>query len=230
MMNFDSININNLPGLYVVLDLQSRFLSANQTTLSWTGFKSLDVMKGLSYGDMPCKASEQHENFVAQDQLILNQKNGYGKIIGLYCYHNDDWKVVLAEKYLLKNEASEAIALASYITDLTHTSAIDVTKFVDLVSFNAKKTRSIQQAGFLISENPQKNVLTMRQEECLFFLIRGKTCKEISERLVISIRTAESLVEQLKNIFICHTRSELVEKAIHNGYMSIIPKTLFQRY
>lgn len=227
-MNLNSLNINQLPGLYVVFDLQSRVLAANNAALRWTGFKSEDQMIGTTYSDMPCKASEQHENFVLQDKLILNNQNGYGKIIGLYCYDNNDWKIVLAEKFPIQNEQAQTIALASYISDLTYSNVIDVSKFVKLTHLNGKSFGAMKQSGFLISDNQANAVITRRQEECLFFLIRGKTCKEISSILDISVRTVEQFVEQLKNIFICDTKSKLIEKAIHEGYLSIIPRSLYK--
>lgn len=226
-MNFNSVNVNHLPGLYVVLDLESRFLAGNNAALDWTGFTSEDQMIGKTYSDMPCRASEQHANFIMQDQLIIKNHNGYGKIIGLYCYDNNQWRVVLAEKFPIRNEESKLVGLASYLSDLTHANVIDVSKFIRLAEFNQNKSIPLTQSGFLISDSSAASRrITIRQEECLFFLIRGKTCKEISNILRLSVRTVEQYVEQLKNIFVCDTKSELIEKAISNGQMSIIPKSL----
>src|SRR5688572_5111026 len=94
--------INQMPGLFVALDLDSRFLAANNVAMQWTGFKSRESMLQKTYHDMPCPASEEHENFINQDRIILSN-NGHGKIFGIYCYNNNDWKIILAEKYPIKD-------------------------------------------------------------------------------------------------------------------------------
>jgi hypothetical protein len=77
----DNEIINQMPSLLVALDLNSKFIATNKTGLLWTGFKSGDAMAGKTYGDMPCKASEQHDSFIEQDGIIL-KNNGCGKILG----------------------------------------------------------------------------------------------------------------------------------------------------
>ncbi|WP_347571405.1 helix-turn-helix transcriptional regulator [Legionella sp.] len=62
--------------------------------------------------------------------------------------------------------------------------------------------------------------------ECLFYLLRGKTNKEVAKQLHLSPRTIEQYVEQLKNKFVCDKKSELIEFAVNKGYMNIIPSSL----
>src|SRR3990167_36398 len=216
--------INQMPGPFVVLDLNSHFIIANDTALRWTGLKSHEVMIGKTYADMPCKASEEHESFVNQDQAIL-KNNGYGKIFGIYCYDNDDWKILLAEKYPLKDESGDIAALAVYINDLTHSNIVDVNKFITLTSDKNSFGLNKQQ-GFLVGEISPRLSLTPRQQECLFFLIRGKTAKGIAETLNVSPRTIEDHIEQLKGVFNCQTKYELIEKTIACGCMSLLPPSL----
>lgn len=72
-----------------------------------------------------------------------------------------------------------------------------------------------------VNHNPFK--LSVRELESLFFLLRGKSAKHIAKALQLSKRTIESYVEQIKNKFGCHTKTELLYLAITNGYMNIIP-------
>ncbi|MFN7098238.1 MAG: helix-turn-helix transcriptional regulator, partial [Gammaproteobacteria bacterium] len=72
---------------------------------------------------------------------------------------------------------------------------------------------------------PQDNSidLTNRETECLFYTIRGKTSKAIAHILNISSKTVEFHIENLKTKFQCHSKSQLVYKAIEQGYLDKIP-------
>jgi len=217
--------IDQMPGLFVVLDKQSRFMMANNSAKQWTGFKSTDEMIGKTYHEMPCKASEQHEDFVTQDRLILNNK-GHGQILGLYCYADNDWKAVFAEKYPLKNAEGEIIALATHISDITHSNIIDISRFLQLTTNKYPVKFRKKQNGFLIQSRYPDITLSKRQNECLFFLLRGKSNREIAKLLSISVRTVEHYIEAIKRMMDCTSKSQLVEKAIAAGYMNIIPDSL----
>lgn len=61
--------------------------------------------------------------------------------------------------------------------------------------------------------------LTARQEDCLFFLIRGKTLKETAKELKLSPRTIESHVEAIKNKLGCKYLSEVIEKIMDSNFL-----------
>jgi len=216
--------IDHMPGLWVAMDFSGRFLALNQTALQWTGFVSKELAKGLTYADMPCKASEKHEEFIAQDKLII-ARDGYGRILGFYCYHNDDWKVVIAEKYPLIQDKKK-VALVSYIIDITHFHAVDMMKFfVADIKNNKKKFRPLQH-GYLIESKQAPNLLTPRELECLFFILRGSNSYDLSQKLSISKRTVEKHIEHIKIKFQCTSKSALIEKSLQEGYLNIIPQSL----
>lgn len=53
--------------------------------------------------------------------------------------------------------------------------------------------------------------ITHRQAECLYYLFRGKTAKQIAKILNLSYRTIEYYIENLKNKFDCKNRTELID-------------------
>jgi DNA-binding CsgD family transcriptional regulator len=61
--------------------------------------------------------------------------------------------------------------------------------------------------------------LSPRQQECLFFMTRGKTAKEIGKMLGCSHRTIETHIDHIKSKFQCSTKGELIEKAFENGFL-----------
>jgi DNA-binding CsgD family transcriptional regulator len=68
---------------------------------------------------------------------------------------------------------------------------------------------------FLSSSNKEDSVyLTKREWECLFFLCKGKSIKQISHKLNLSARTVESYLQSCKIKFSAHNKFELIEKAM----------------
>lgn len=59
---------------------------------------------------------------------------------------------------------------------------------------------------------------SQRETECLYFLVRGKTAKGIAQILNLSVRTIESYISNLKIKLGCYSKTELIEKAIENGF------------
>jgi DNA-binding CsgD family transcriptional regulator len=56
--------------------------------------------------------------------------------------------------------------------------------------------------------------LSQRQLDCVYYLVKGKTMRQIAEKLILSPKTIEHYLEAAKNKLGCHTRSELIEKAL----------------
>ena len=61
--------------------------------------------------------------------------------------------------------------------------------------------------------------LSKRQKECLYYLTRGMTIKQIAKVLLLSPRTVEFYFDNLRTKLNCHSRSELVSKAIEFGFI-----------
>jgi DNA-binding CsgD family transcriptional regulator len=70
--------------------------------------------------------------------------------------------------------------------------------------------------------------LTDRQSEVLFYLLRGKTVKQIALLLKISPRTVDEHLEQLRYKFNASNKNELIDKAISAGFLNTIPERLFR--
>lgn len=219
--------IDQVPGLFLVMDLKSRFIAANKTALKWSGFKSYDTMESQTYYNMPCKVAEQHENFVNQDE-VTRERNNPVRILGYYCYANNDWKILFGEKYPIKNKNNEIIAAVSHFNDITNYNLIDLSKILNITTDKSLIKIHRKQVGYIL-ENTYPNLpLSQRQCECMFFLLRGKTSKEIAKILNLSFRTIEGYIAQIKYKLNCSTKSEIIEKAITDGYINIIPNTLLE--
>lgn len=75
--------------------------------------------------------------------------------------------------------------------------------------------------------------LSKRQAQCIYYLMRGKTAKEIAKILHLSSRTIEHYLDSVKIQWNCSSRSELIEKAFisfeafHSSFqlMKLLPET-----
>ncbi|WP_035101889.1 response regulator [Aneurinibacillus terranovensis] len=65
--------------------------------------------------------------------------------------------------------------------------------------------------------------LTVREEEILRLTARGYTNREISDRLVISVKTVENHKSSIMKKLALTSRAELVQYAINHGLMQVSP-------
>jgi DNA-binding CsgD family transcriptional regulator len=218
--------IDQLPGFFALMSLESKYRLVNNNGSKWLGFKSADQMIDLSYCDVRCRVSEKAELSIGLDNIV--KKRGSLKFIGYYSYFGDDWKIIVGEKVLLKNAQGEAAGLITRFNDFTSFNVVDISRFL-LDSISRYQKINEKQFCYILEDICSDTPLSERQTECLFFLLRGKTAKEIAKILNISPRTTECHLEEIKYKLNCATKSELIEKAIASGYINIFPKSLMGR-
>jgi DNA-binding CsgD family transcriptional regulator len=64
------------------------------------------------------------------------------------------------------------------------------------------------------NNHPDSNLLSTRQRDCLYYLVKGMTLKEIGVILNLSPRTVGHYLEAVKVKLGCSSRSQLIEKAL----------------
>jgi DNA-binding CsgD family transcriptional regulator len=67
---------------------------------------------------------------------------------------------------------------------------------------------------FLIRNNPNSAGLSRREIDCLYYLTKGMTIKEIARNISLSPRTVEHYLESAKLKLNCRTRAELINKSL----------------
>ena len=72
--------------------------------------------------------------------------------------------------------------------------------------------------------------LTIRESECLFYLCRGYTARETSERLKISVRTVEFHLNNIKDKMGYRSQASLITYTIQTDMISMIPLSLLKNY
>lgn len=90
-----------------------------------------------------------------------------------------------------------------------------------------KKASTLYSVG-LHGEAPciENLTFTVRQSEVLFYILRGKTVKQIARILEISPRTVDEYLAQLRIKFSVQTKHQLIDKAITSGFFHMQPESL----
>lgn len=210
-------------GYYQIKDLQSTILSTSNDFAKIAGWKSPEKAVGKTDYDMPCKASEFASEFIKMDREVMKSK--IQTLTVEIQHYLQDWKIILAEKSPILNEKKQVVGLFAHGIDVSHVDSFR-TYFI-LNKLDAKLFgKDFIQTSYSLSDHQINLLLTEKQENCLFLLIRGKTLKEIAKILGISYRTVECHVDAIKIKLNCHRKSEIIEKAIDSGFLSYIPKGL----
>lgn len=77
------------------------------------------------------------------------------------------------------------------------------------------KVLGIQSLSFIsITSIDNTTELTQRQIDCLVYLVKGFTIKQIAKELILSPRTVEHYLEAIKLKFNCYTRADLISKSL----------------
>jgi DNA-binding CsgD family transcriptional regulator len=117
-------------------------------------------------------------------------------------------------------EDNKSIGVFIHVMPVSNPSLIQLTYTLQ------KQDPSGLNFSYYLGRNPTDIRLTAKENECLFYLIRGKSATLISKFMRISSRTVEFHINNLKMKFKCSNKSELISCAIQNGYMSMIPEHL----
>lgn len=228
-LNLPQHFINQLPGYFTIVSTDSKYIAANQGTISTLcGHSDMDTLFGTTYGDISGLVSEQHDSFVIQDKETI-ARNASIQIIARCCFAKNKWITVFGEKFLITDEHNNIAGVACHLHDITHSNIIDIYRVISLMKNQTSTKKLEEQFSYILNQGFPDIKLSNRETEILFFLLRGNTAKQIAEILNLSSRTIESYFEQIKDRLKCNTKSEVIEKGIFLGYMNILPKSLFDK-
>lgn len=210
--------LNQLPDFYIwKKDLNLNFVDLNDSAARVFGFSDRDHALGKSDYDIPSGLVNFADIFRGHDMNVI-QHNKPLKFLEIQPCANGTWKILHVEKFpSIVNGAINGVI--GYSVDITKT-YIQLDKFL---SGNLKRENSSE------SISDSRIHLTLRESECLFFLLRKYTAKEIAIILNLSHRTIEHYIELLKLKFFCKTSVDLIHTAKMQGYSNIIPPSIMQK-
>lgn len=205
---------NQREGLSWVKDQESVYLAASNGFVETFGFRNHNQIKGSTDYDLVSGAAALAPTLQQHDSLAMQTRKNL-RILEIQPSLHDKWIVILTTKQPIIEPNGEITGTKGTAVDLTEIFT-SMPKLLSAMYFN--------KVNQLNKDKP----LTMRQAECLHYLVRGKSAKEIAVILGLSIRTVEHYIEHLKLKFSCSKKSELVDKCVELGLISIIPDHLIK--
>lgn len=215
--------VKNLPGLSFVKDDNSCYVSASIDSVKIFGFDKMEQIIGVKDYDLPCRASESAVQFITEDKLVMSMGKSM-VTLNVCCYSGERWLLLLGQKSPIRNKDGDVSGVFFQGIDITDLSILRYCLQLNKSEVGAGSQKSI---SYILSPEhcPIKN-LSIRQQECLFWLVRGKTFEEIAELLSLSRRTVESYIDSMKYKFDCYKKGQIIEKAIDSGFLFYIPRRL----
>ena len=211
------------PGVFYCLDQDFRFEFMNNKTLEMAGVQNEDTLLGRQYGDMKCDASQMHEAFCREDAKALTTGKEV-KSVGIALYAGGH-SIMLGSKVPKRNKTGQITGVISHYQDVTNLKILNLSALLsDENCADLKKSGQISLEITGYSHDDLK--LSKRENEVLFYMLRGGTASQIASRLFISKRTVERHFENIKLKMACQSKPDVIEKAIDLGFMSQLPPHL----
>jgi DNA-binding CsgD family transcriptional regulator len=201
-------------------NLDSVYTETNETLARFLGFSKTKKMIGCTDYELPCPASENAEKFRNDDQQVIsNQRNL--NTIDIYEY-TTGLSILLTQKSPCYDNNGNLIGTCGRGVNITQLLS-EVSQFV---FDNVHPHQKLTKGTYIIGYDDAGIKLSPRQQECLFFLLRGKTAKQIGQQLNLGHRTVESYLETIKTKFNCQNKYELIDHATELGFLDRIPEQL----
>ena len=177
-------------------DKQGIYMGMNQSMLMASLFETESDMIGKHDIDMPW--AEQAETLLNNDQEVIKSETAKVIIEAARSFQDQKICLFLAHKIPLKNNLGKITGIFGISYQIEGDPSV----------------LSLLKNPYFDLLEPNDNVLTERQTECLILLIKGMSHKQIANHLKLSARTVEHYLETIKNKLGCISRSELISKAL----------------
>ncbi len=132
---------------------------------------------------------------------------------------------IISRKFPLYASTGKINAIIGFTSNANH-SFITMTN--ELLYYDKKPLRVGCYLHDHINTHPHL-LLTPRESQCLFYVLRGRTSKEIAYELHVSPKTVDFHIENIKNKWNCHSRSDIFDKAYEYKCFNVIPPEIFNK-
>jgi len=213
--------IDSLAGPAVYKDRHSTFQYLNAPYGALVGLQHhLDFIGGMA-ADLPCGAAAAASSFEAQDRQVIET----GKILknlDIHPYADGQWGVHIGHKEPVFDADRQIVGSIWHGTDITN--AYTMAIGTQLAQFGGEP-----QSSYVLSGDGGPVALSPRESEVLFLILRGKTAKLAAVVLGLSHRTVQQYIETLRQKFGVDSKIELIDAAMAQGYLSMIPLSIFSK-
>jgi DNA-binding CsgD family transcriptional regulator len=205
-------------------NIDSLFMGANEEFIkAFSTFKFSQDLLGMN--DFDFFEETMASSYQAQDNEVILTKRSVRIIELIQSKTMESPKLCITTKTPKFNEDGIIKGSIGYCLDLTDS----LTKLGQFL-LKHEKTNMPNLNFYHIGQRVACNIkLSPRESECLFFVLRHKTAKEIAKYLGNSPRTIEEHIKNIKEKFNVTSKSELFDKAEEHGFFSVIPEQIFTK-
>ena len=216
-----------LPGIWCIVDTQSQYVYYNRAyaELVGVGHKPLDYLLGKTVAAMLCNAAKCAPLFWEEDHLVISSKKMV-RVLNAIQMADGLWKVLQIDKQPIINTYGDVEGIIFHLIDQS------ANHLLALALSIAKETPlDKSKPGTLVNlgSTPEDIKLKPKESECLFYLTRGFSYKEIAAAQDITYRTVVDHIERLKLKFKAVTTTDLISKALAAGYPGSVPQRYFNQ-
>lgn len=178
-------SVDELPCHGYIYDTKGRVIHCNVAQANFIGANSPGDLVGISTYDLIAKKEST--------KVKLNDTN----------VRRLQKQILTAERFTFaNNQKMLAISIKSPFRD-------EANRIIGIIGISIIKPDPVSS---LMDDDEWK--LTARQKDCLFYLVKGFSVKEISSALALSVRTVEHHFEHIKIKLKCVRRSDLISRAL----------------
>ena len=203
------------PDILVYKDLNGKILACSEKFVRMSGYKGLDDAVGNSLYECNCTLADHADEVYSQDKEVL--LHGTQQLLNVHTWADGNLSAFLTTKSKFHVDG-EIIAISCQAQEMSKGA---LSRLGDILCRN-----QLSHGTYSLTGNRRKK-LTNRESEVLFYLVRGKSSKEIGQILGIDWRTVNDVVYRLRNKFDAINRRQLVQDAIDQGFMYFVPDTIF---
>lgn len=209
--------LEKFPLFSIYKDREFKTIALSPFSFKCTGFNKYEHSLGLTDYELPWH--EAADLYRVQEVNALVGEH-YSVIENVKMY-DGEIATMLTKKHQLKDQAGNVLGLSVLCVPICSNKGI-IAPLNEICARSSRKVLSIGRKNSSI-------VLSKREEECLFYLLQGRSMKLIANILAISPRTVETHIENLKVKFDCNNKYEVIDKALTLGFGNNIPTSLVQR-
>ncbi|MBA4696554.1 MAG: helix-turn-helix transcriptional regulator [Legionella sp.] len=217
---------DQMPGACGCKDLDSVFMHANQDYVNIIGLGHKEDIVGRTDFDMPCDTINAATMFREQDARVMQSLHKM-RILDIHPFAGRVWKAYIFTKTPLMN-GDECVGTIFHGTDITNAASLEIGSLLARTKIEGIENNLVGQHSYMLSHHFNDIKLTDRQAEVLFYLLRGKTAKQIGQYLNVSSRTIHEHMDQLKFKLNAQNKHELIDMAIAYGFLNIVPDSIFR--
>jgi hypothetical protein len=223
--DLDSSVLNQAEAVFVLMDLESRFLRSNQKTANLFGFFSEELMLGKTAFDINCPAVAYAEYFMQQDKDVREAGRAF-EYLDVHTYHRDQVKVLFTRKTPFYQDGILSGTLC-HCTEINDESVIN--QVSELVQSDQSLFKLPHDRSYVLGDSAEKQGLSELEMRCVFYFLRGFSVGEVAKKLVMPVGEVEACLDVIRRRFKLEAVADLVEYSRVSGLVNVVPKNIVVR-